>query len=1068
MKCNFYKLFLCFCFFSSIVSAQSVIKGNVSSSLDSLGLAGVTIKETKTGVISQSDLNGNFIISTNASNPKLLFSNLGYQTQEFIVKEQGSINVFLKPDIINLNETVVYSGYQKLDRNLVAGSYSIVNNEQLNRVEGVSVLQRIKDVVPGLTFNRKGSSTLSIRGQSTIFANAEPLIVLDNFPYDGDLNAINPNDIESITVLKDAASTAIWGARAGNGVIVITTKKASANKTSINISNAFSLTERPDLFYFPSLSSSNAIEVERALFNKGFYQNTEKSLYKIALSPVVELLIAERDKIITNTTLEDELTKLSMNDVREDANKYLYRQGMLNSLFFNISSGTKNHYYYLSTNFDNDQSNLKANNWNRYAINFRNNFAFFNNRLKLDLNVNRAQQKNNFVNQGLSALRMTAVTPLYPYARLADEQGNPLMIIKDIRGNISMNALSLGLLDWQYNPINELDLPGRTETILDQRIQFNANYDTNFGLSANTLLLYSENIGKVDHLRSIQSYYTRNEINRITQLSNGSLVYPIPVGDILDKENIDQNSFNVRFNLNYDKTWKTHSISALLGYEIRSVNSETEKNRLYGFDDEHYTFGNVNYLQTYPLYLNPSATNNSIPFINSLQSTVDNYLSSYANLTYQYKQRYILNLSARRDQSNLFGVSSNQKSVPLYAIGAAWLISNEGFFNKEFISHLKLRGSFGYNGNIDKTLSAFTTATYYSGSIARQLTKLPYAEIKNPPNPELRWERNRVINLGLDFNINYDMFSGSIEVYQKDGIDLIGNTVFPPSSGITSFKGNYANTRTKGLDLNLTSNWLKKRSKDFSLSTFLTMSLMKEKLISYALPSSVTTAITSPSNQVLLIGKPLFSIYSYPNAGLDPENGNPRIMFNGLPSTDYTNIITKSTIDDVVYHGSARPTAYGTLQNNIGYKNFNFSLGLSYKMGYFARRPTINYASLLAGNYGGIYGGDYAQRWQKPGDELGTIIPSMPQTSNTSRDQVFAYSDALVMDASHIRLQDLRINYIIKNKFSDKLKIKNILIYSYINNLGMLWSANKFKLDPDYLDTIPLQTTYSFGVKFQF
>lgn len=1058
--------FICW-FWSFNVIAQYLVRGTVFSAVDSLTISGVTIKETLSGLTVQTNGNGSFTLNAKSPNSVLLVSAMGYYAQQYKASNSAElVKIFLVPSIVQLKEAVVYSGYQKLDPNLTVGSYAKVTNELINRVESSTILARLRDVVPGLSFNQKGSSNLSIRGQSTIFANAEPLIVLDNFPYDGDLNAINPNDVESVTVLKDAASTAIWGARAGNGVIVISTKKALSNQTSIQISQSLTLMDKPDLFYFPSLSAANAIEVEKMLFAKGGYQATENSLYKIALSPVVELLIAERDKKISKVALEAELTRLASKDVREDATRYLYRTGALSSTFFNISSNTSRHSYYLSASFDNNSTNLKANSWSRYSLNFRNQFTFFNDRLKVDLNLNRTQQKNEIVNMGLSAVRMTGVSLLYPYAELADGQGNALPIVKDIRQGIASNASNLGLLDWQYRPLEELDLPGKSENIVDQRIQFNVVYHTKFGLTANALLLYAENLGTIDQLRSLKSYFTRNEINRITSINaDGAPSYPVPVGDIFDRENGKQNSINARLNLNFDRIWNSHNLSVMAGYELRSVKAEEDKNRLYGFDEEHYTFSNVNYLQTYPLYLNPAATANSIQNVNSLQGTQDNYLSMFSNLSYQYKQRYILNLTARKDQSNLFGVSTNQKGVPLYSLGGAWILSKEGFLKNSKLTHLKIRASFGYNGNIDKTLSAFTTANYLAGTGARQLTRLPYAQIQNPPNPELRWERNRVFNLGVDFSLDQGKLMGSIELYRKDGLDLIGSTIYPPSTGITSFRGNYASTRTKGIDISLTRNWLGRGKQSFTFSSFLNLSLQDEQLISYDQPFSVSSAITSPFNQVLQIGKPLFALFSYPSAGLDPKDGSPRILFNGMPSVDYNAIVSQSKLTDIVYHGTVRPKYYGVLQNNFGYKNLSLSMGISYKLGYFARRPTVSYTSLLAGTYGGLYGGDYTDRWKQSGDELTTIIPSMPLVNNTNRDRVFEFSDALVINASHVRLQDIRVNYLFDHHVSRNLKIKNLSIYGYIDNIGMLWRSNSFKLDPDYLTDIPAQTTYSFGIK---
>ena len=1028
--------------------------------------AGISIKDINKVTIT--DSRGEFFLKGVNEDAILVVSYIGYATQEIPVKtDMGKILLLRSKD--ELNEVqIVSTGYQNISKERANGSFVHVNQQQLERIQSTTIIDRLRDIVPGLTFNTRGNSSLSIRGQSTIFANAEPLIVLDNFPYDGNLNSINPNDIESITVLRDAAAASIWGSRAGNGVIVITSKKAQKNSiTKISASTATTLTDKPNLFYFKTLSSPNAIEVEQLLFNKGFYTVTENSLNKTGISPAVELMIAKRDGKIDQQTLDAKLAILSTEDVRNDGAKYMYQLGSLQQHSLNISGGNNNHGYYLSSGYDFNKSTNIGNSYERMSINFRNTNTFLKQKLELGTAITYTHNRTQNRNSGLSGLRMTATIPIYPYASLVDEQGNPIPITKDIRTAVAASASQNGLLDWQYNPIAELDLPGRDDKSVDQRMQVDLKYVLPFGLSASTLFLYGKNDANNQTLRTLESYYTRNEINRITKINaDGSITQPVPLGDILDKENASVQSLNFRGQLNMDRSWGIHHLTAIAGYERRSVTGSSDLRRLYGYDSEHETYKIVNYGTTYPLYLNPASTTNVITNIDQLAGTTDHFLSYYTNLGYSFKNKYVLNASARKDESNLFGVNANQKGVPLYSVGLGWIVTGEDFFKNGKIDYLKLKGSFGYNGNIDKSLSAFTTATYFSGSTARQLTRLPYAAVNNPPNPDLRWERVKIYNVGLDFVALSNKISGALEFYRKDGVDLIGNTIYPPSSGISSFRGNFANTRTHGIDFNLNIEWFfQKQDRGFGWKTAAIFSTLNEKVTAYFVQSSVASTVTSQS-ATQVVGKPLFALYSYPSAGLDPVNGDPRAYNGGIATKDYTKILATTNWDDIKYHGSARPTAFGAIRNDISYRNVSLSFNMNYKLGYYFRRQSVNYNSLLTGAYGGNFGNEYAQRWKIPGDEMLTIVPSIPAVSNTNRDRVFEFSDALVEKGDHLRLQDVRLAYRFLNGIK-RIGINRLEVFTYLNNGPILWRANDSGLDPDNYATLPQVKNYSMGLKLE-
>jgi hypothetical protein len=266
-------------------------------------------------------------------------------------------------------------------------------------------------------------------------------------------------------------------------------------------------------------------------------------------------------------------------------------------------------------------------------------------------------------------------------------------------------------------------------------------------------------------LRSQDTYYTRTAINNLTQINTGgSLTRPIPLGGILDQETTLAASQNARLQFNYEPKMGTgHALNILAGSEVRELLTQTERFRLYGYDAEHATSKIVDYLTSYKRLIIPTSTQ----FIENGDTRTlltDRFLSYYSNAAYHYKDRYTLSASARLDQSNIFGVKTNQKGVPLWSAGFKWDIAEEGFYTFKYLDRLSLRASYGYSGNVNRSLSAYTTAIYNqgTGNSNNSGTKLPYATISNPPNPELRWERIKIANLGVDFGSKNERMNNRI------------------------------------------------------------------------------------------------------------------------------------------------------------------------------------------------------------------------------------------------------------------------------------------------------------------
>lgn len=1059
--------------FSLAISAQVLIRGRVIANHNGRPLIGAVVHTSDPSVIGITDNNGLYSIRLLTFPANLTITYTGYKSRKYVISHALDTIVVTKLDSLTaeLEGVVVSTGYQEISKERATGSFSKVDNALLNRRVSTSVLDRLEDVVPGLIFNRlsiplgtsASQSSISIRGQNTLFGNASPLIVVDNFPYDGDISNLNPNDVESITVLKDAAAASIWGARAGNGVIVITTKKGRFNsQTKVSINSNLTLGAKPNLFYQSQISSSEFIDVEKKLFSQGYYDAAEQSAYHSPLTPVVQLLYAQQNGTISSADADAQINALRKVDTRNELKKYFYRTSADQQNAINISGGSQNDRYYFSAGYDKNLYSFKANGYDRITINANNTYGFFSNKLELSTAIYYTRSTTEPQTSLYNTNYLNApVPPYYPYAQLADTHGNPLPVVANYNQSYAQSAVSKGLLDWQYRPLDELGLINNHIVLNDYRINSGLKYQIIPSLNAQVLFQYESSISNERNLQSQQTYYTRDAINDFTQVdADGNFTYAIPLGGILDQNRIQETGYNLRGQLNYTHSFGTkHAVFALAGYEQKELHTITDANRFYGYDDEHATLQPVAYNTFFPLYAFPGYTG-TIPFNDSENDLTDRYRSYYANGGYTYDNRFLLTASIRLDQSNLFGVKTNQKGVPLYSFGLGWELDKEDFYKITWLPYLKLRATYGYNGNVYKNVSAYTTAllaNYYNYS---PNTSLPYATIENPPNPELRWERVRMVNIGIDFSTKNSVLSGSVEYYHKNGYDLIGNSAFDPTSGISSFTGNNASTKGHGFDVTLNT---KNIDRKFKWYTSLLFSQVKDIVTKYNITSPAYALVQSPGTPN--VGKPLFAVYSRSWAGLDPQNGDPRGYLNGQISKDYDAMTSGDNYSNIVYDGSAVPTIFGALRNTFSYNQVSLSVNISYRLGYYFRKNSIAYSSLLSGLGGS---GDYDLRWQKPGDEVHTYVPSMPATIDGFRDYFYQSSNVLVASGDHIRLQDINLSYDLNKKQIHGLPFSNIRFYMYANNLGIIWKANHFGLDPDYYTTSPPPRTIAFGIKLDF
>lgn len=1051
---------------SLLILALPEVKGRIVDSLSN-PLSGASIRVLnaegkRTTLQTTTDHDGYFILRNVPEGCRIELSYIGYRMRVLIAAEQlGDIVMQAVPSELDEVEVSNFNtGYQTLPKERATGSFESLDENLVNRAVSKDVLRRLENISTSLLFDKRtdGQTAFYLRGQSTIQSNDAPLIIVDNFPYEGDLQSLNPNDISSVTLLKDAAASSIWGARAGNGVIVIETKKGKYHeeiKVDLNVNTTIG--EKPNLFssrFF--LASPDAIEVEKWLFEQDYYAYKETDPTQPILTPVVEALIANRDGLMKDDELEAKLSDFSNIDLRNDLQKYVFTNHLHQQYSLNIKGGGRNFHFNGSLGYDHEAKQNKGTDNGRTTVNLSTGYKLTPN-LELTNTFSFSSVKENY-NDEIAKSLYGPSTSVYPYARLVGDAGESLPIWRDYRYSFVENASKDGLLNWEYIPLNDLNKIKYEEGGRDFRLNTGLSYRFSENLKIQGKYQYDMRSSSVESLKDLSMYETRNLINRYAQRTTDGVQFVIPVGGILDHTTHESRVHSGRIQIDWNQAWGIHELDAIGGVEARDQHTLTNGHRLYGYDERRLTYGSVNYADFFQI--TPDDYTDKIPQFIQLDDLTDRYFSYFANVGYQLADKYQLSASIRKDESNLFGVRINQKGVPLWSVGAGWLLHRENWaIDRNVVSYLKLRSSYGYSGNVNKSLTAYATGTYQTA----YFYDLPGIQLLTPPNPDLKWERVRTFNIGVDFGFLNQTINGSLEYYRKDAVDLIGQVVIDPTKGFNvggryAFIGNGATLSGNGIDLILNSN-LKWSDKLFNIRFLYSYST--DKINSYDYNYSLS-ALFSPY-AVPREGKPRYSIYSLEWAGLNPENGDPEVYLGGERFNNYSSLLSRLKEEDILYSGPALPVHFGSLIPTLAWRNFSLGLNINYKFGHWFRAKSIEYASLFERRQGHV---DFADRWQNAGDELYTSIPSMPST-DASPIRDFAYSNAskLTLRADHIRLRDITISY----KMKRRAMVPEITFYGFMDNVGLLWTANQKNIDPEYYGySIPPVRSYSVGCKINF
>jgi TonB-linked SusC/RagA family outer membrane protein len=1090
-----------------VQAVTGVVKGAQGQPLAGIS---VSVKGYSMGAVTNAQ--GQFNVTGHAGDI-LVLSGIGYYTKEIKISsgEVFNISMLVKTMSLDTASVTFSTGYQNIPKERATGSFEIITKEQLQHSTDPNLLRRLEGITTSIDFrndlrptnssnpNAKKSplTDLTIRGKNTLNYSTENnsgqvLVVIDGIASPYSIDKVNPNDVESITILKDAAAASIWGSRAANGVIVVKTKKGAYNRpVQVTFNSNINVTKKVDLYYNKTMSIPDFIDAQMLQFNTAGRPLPEINISQLygqePVSPVAEIMDAWKNKnTLTEAQALAQINALRGNDIRRDYTDYFLRNAVTQSYSLAVDGGSKVINYRFSGGYDKTINNTKNSGVDRFAFGYNTSARPVKN-LELQANISYNLQRNN---DQAAENRITGATDatFYPYTRLKNNTSIP----KTYRpGLVDLMESTYGdkLLSFRYSPLE--DINEGYNKVRSQNINLNLGANYRLFESLSFQLTYNYNTGRDEDntLYRQNSFYMRNLINYYTTSPYSTdpetyedvpdFVRSLPLGGLYQTNLTKSSNQTARGQINFDKTFHDkHQLSAIAGIDIAQTYSIIKADQYYGYNERTLeNAANIDYSKLVPILFAEDFNGYNGEYIpkvaRSFTDAKIRTFSYYANAAYTYDRRYTLSASTRKDLSSEFGQGTNKKGTPYFSVGAGWNISNETFFHPTVFSQLKLRTTFGYNGNVNPLVIARPIITY----INYGNNGVPYAATPlsgSVSNSLLRPEKTGIFNLGIDYTLKGEKVSGSVEYYNKNTKDLLANGALDPSTGYTNAIYNTGNLRGYGIDMTLNSLNLQKGLFRWNSNFLFSYNKVKVSKL-YAASANTAGSVVSNSSGSYNEGYDLSRVFGYKWTGLDPLTGDPRgyvnketvsISNSSEGSANYR-AIQNAPVADAHYFGSAVPVFYGSFRNTLTYGSFSVSANLLYKFGYYIRRPlsqVVKYSDLFTAR-GTLQGAEYANRWQKAGDEKTTNVPSAVVTSNDqSRDNFYYYSDINVIKGDHIRLQEINLSYIPSLKIK---ALKNLRIYANVNNLGILWKANKQGVDPEVFD-YPIPKSYSLGFSANF
>ena len=1060
----------------------------------------VLIKGTTDGVSTNFD--GNY--SINVSNPKdvLVFSAIGFLTQEIIIESKNIINVTLK-ERTNLLDEVVVTGYQKLSINKSTGSTASVKAEVISKKGNSNILQSLEGQIAGLSIvpdpRQEGSTNFDIRGITSLQGDSRPLIVVDGIPIEGDISTINPYEVESVSVLKDAASSSIYGARSANGVIVITTKKGKPGKLKVSYRSIMTTTNKPDLAYrLNRVGSADLVDIQKTAIESAYANNVHSykwwrdndpdlGYYYIAAPNLVyETFALEKDGYITQEEANARYTSLKTKDNTKQFEKYFLQSPFEQQHNASISGGGDKNTFRTSLNYTDNKFKRIGSESNRIIFDALDNYKI-NDKIDIDIIANIVLKKsketpvpdNLIYDGGVNSYEDIIDNDGGVLAvRVANPDPNRYDILAAYGGKDPLEIqrlIKLGLLDENYYPLKELGATTIDNTRTSVRLQGMFNAKLSSSLRGHFTFQYESGNSKRQRIVSRDSWEMTSLINNTTPLSFTGDVNElnIPYGARLTETISNRKSYTLRGQLDFDKTFGDHEVSSIIGSEIRNVFSTYTTTNKFGYDKNTLLFRTLDRKSLEKgiddVY-DPEGYITGLYFNDDLGETTNRYFSLYGNFTYGYKSRYIISGSARIDQSNLFGTDPKYRYKPFWSVGGKWRVSEEDFFNSSWVNKLDLRVTYGINGNISNKYGPFNIVSSLN---SYPVGGIPSLTIITPAIADLRWEKTITSNLGLDVNMFNQRVNLSLDYYIKNTGDLLANVETNPTLGYTSAVKNDADISNRGIEISLRTRNI--QNENFSWFTFITFRHNKNKVKKvYNNDDINSNSGYYTAGLVNVEGAPANSFWYFNYNKLD-ENGNATIKkANGdiivLDGTRYPGDLFK--LEDLVKAGTINPIYSGSITNTFNYKNLLLSFMFIGNGGHVLLNDSYN-GRLIDYRVPTNINSDIARAWKKSGDENTTDIPKIHTSEYYSEDEEYITrtSTKNIIDGDYLKLREVILTYSLPKKILNPIKINHMQFNLRANNLFYI-AKNKKGIDPESHGMgeryFPVKQSYSLGITINF
>lgn len=1073
--------------FTYALAANRQVEGVVISSEDNLPLIGASVyvtaddlkkvgnNQSTIGVITNID--GQFSISIPEGVTRFYCSYVGYDVLEVkLIPGKNKYDITLQPSA-HMLDAVVVTGYQTVERRKLTAAVSKIDISDQMMGATKSIDQALAGQIAGLSVsNISGTpgapAKIRIRGTSSLNGTQDPLWVLDGIPLEGTnipnmevlkdidnigqtaIAGLNPADIDNITVLKDAAATAIYGARAANGVIVITTKKGKVGKPVINFSTKLTYSPKLNIDRLNLLNSEEKVGLELDLLASGYpYRETKGEVYRI-ISGLGELNnFKDGGWNALSSNAQSAINKLKATNT--DWSDILFRDAFTQEYNLSLSGGSEKATYYTSFGYMKENGNVPNVSAERLNLVMKTSYKV-NSILKVGASMFANRRKNSSYLPDSDGL----TNPIF-YSRLA----NPYFTPYDANGNYNydIDVENDVDMDFGYNPFeeqrnttNETTINGLS-SIFDAELRFDDRFKftTQLGLQLDKT--------SIEKIADEESFAMRKE--KKNHRSNG--VTYLPAGGFHKANENSLSQLTWKAMGEYRDTYNDiHEFEVMVGTEIRKTWEEKLYSAGYGFDRKTLT--------TKPIIF----PEESQAFKLHEKGHVENaYVSAFSTLSYSLLNRYTLGGSIRFDGSDLFGVDKKYRYLPLYSVSGLWRISQESFMaSAKWIDNLVVRASYGLQGNIDKNTSPFLLGNYRIENILPGGSE-DMIDVSGAPNKKLRWEKTHSVNAGFDFAVLNQAINLSVDYYYRKGVDLIGTQMLPLETGFEMLTVNWASMRNQGVEVALSTRNV--HTKNFMWTTNFNFAYNNNKVLKEALREDAL----EPGRE----GYPVGALFALKTAGLD-EEGYPmfqdkdgkavsameffKLQEWGFGATDLT---ARERRELYTYAGTADCPYTGGFNNTFTYKAFELGVNFSFDFGGKVRsQPTY---SIVDFDKGRNTNRDILNRWTPENTE--TIFPVLLSQNErldeymwySNQNEIYRNLDIWIRDLNYVRLQNIRLGYTLPTNFSRMLGMTSATVAIEGRNLLVFGSSYKNYLDPEtmsnaYATPAPKSVTLSLNLIF--